>query len=172
LGNSAIPPGDSRASVLSGRNRSRPRWRLRPAKPAPVATGRRFRLASASIPPNTSQSADVTPVRLPLRQTVFAPNVATKGHKDGFDEIAACTPAPLIGKMNLHFSSCISVSVMTAERRAGSPASAPRMGAVRTLDLDRLVMAWPLIDLRNIYPTKEMTRANFRYSRRATDGGA
>jgi hypothetical protein len=40
------------------------------------------------------------------------------------------------------------------------------MGAVRTLDLDRLVMAWPLIDLRNIYPTKEMTRANFRYSRR------
>jgi hypothetical protein len=46
------------------------------------------------------------------------------------------------------------------------------MGAVRTLDLDRLVMAWPLIDLRNIYPTKEMTRANFRYSRRATDGGA
>ena len=55
---------------------------------------------------------------------------------------------------------------MTAERRAGSPASAPRMGAVRTLDLDRLVMAWPLIDLQ------EMTRANFRYSRRATDGGA
>jgi hypothetical protein len=98
--------------------------------------------------------------------------VATKRHEDGFDEIAACTPAPLIGKMNLHFSSCISVSVMTAERRAGSPASAPRMGAVRTLDLDRLVMAWPLIDLRNIYPTKEMTRANFRYSRRATDGGA
>jgi hypothetical protein len=88
-------------------------------------------LASASIPPNTSQSADVTPVRLPLRQTVFAPNVATKGHKDGFDEIAACTPAPLIGKMNLHFSSCISVSVMTARTRTFlcvNPSVAPMVG--------------------------------------------
>jgi hypothetical protein len=131
LGNSAIPPGDSRASVLSGRSRSRPRWRPRPAKPAPVATGRRFRLASASIPPNTSQSADVTPVRQPLRQTVFAPNVTTKRHEDGFDEIAACTPAPLIGKMNLHFSSCISVAVMTARTRmflCVNPSLAPMVG--------------------------------------------